>query len=222
MVSHVYVDFFGTLVDYDASVHPDGANGPWEFCRHGGVSRAQSDAAWDRAWADLEADAERTGRESSMHAVASRFAAAVGVTGDLDALVERYLDAWSAGVLVDPDALACLTDLACDHRVAVVSNTHSPVLVPALMRRFGLADVVPDVFTSVEIGWRKPRREIFAHVLGADGVAASSAVFVGDNPVADVAGPLAAGMAAFRIVRTGSGIDGVTLAELPGVVRALG
>jgi len=74
VITHVFFDFFGTLVDYDSSVHPT-PNAPWEFARRAGskISEGASNVCWQRAWDDLNADADRTGREFSMHQVARRY-----------------------------------------------------------------------------------------------------------------------------------------------------
>ena len=161
-----------------------------------------------------------------MQHIAERFAAIVGLSPDeeeTDALIADYLEAWSLGVTLAEEALDCVRRLAADYRVAVVSNTHAPELVPGLMRRLGLDVLIPDVFTSVEIGWRKPHPSIYQHVVATDRVDAGDAVFVGDNPIADVAGPRAFGMTAFHITREPLALfpDAVTLGELPALIRQL-
>src|SRR5262249_27585780 len=51
----VFFDFFGTLVDYDPSIHP-AYNAPLAFARRAGsaISEDASDAWWQRSWDDLD------------------------------------------------------------------------------------------------------------------------------------------------------------------------
>lgn len=82
-------------------------------------------------------------------------------------------------------------------RLAVVSNTLSPRAIlaghPASAPFLAICETA--VF-SVEVGTRKPGREIYERVLRQLGVTAASAVFVGDRYREDVAGPEALGIRA--------------------------
>lgn len=232
-LTHVYFDFFGTLVDYDPSVLPAERNAPHEFAVRAGFRAGETEAnlLWQSAWAELDDEAHRVGRECTMLQIAGRYAELLaeaddGVArgsepdqGDLERLVAEYLDAWTSGIRIADSASECLTDLARDHTLAVVSNTHDSALVPRMLRRFGLAGFFADVFTSVDLGWRKPHPEIFRSVLDSHSVAADRAAFVGDNWVADIEGPRAFGMRTFYVGDPEPGRDPVTLAELPALVR---
>jgi putative hydrolase of the HAD superfamily len=79
VVSDVFFDFFGTLVDYNPSVHP-AYNAPLAFARRAGcaISAAESDAYWQEAWDRHEAHAVSTGREYSMREVALRYWRSIG------------------------------------------------------------------------------------------------------------------------------------------------
>jgi len=160
-VNYVFFDFFGTLVDYDASIHPT-YNAPLAFARRAGctISETASDAHWQQAWDHLEANAARTGREFSMHQVAQTYWRSIGAPSlahsAIEILIGEYLDTWTQSVSPAEHAIECLTDLASDHRLTIVSNTHDPALVPRLARRFGLNTAVDRVISSVTVGWRKP------------------------------------------------------------------
>ncbi|MBP6685620.1 MAG: HAD family hydrolase [Leucobacter sp.] len=229
MISHVYFDFFGTLVDYDSSVHPSAANAPHKFTIRAGLSldEAQANELWQRAWTELDTEAERTGRECSMLGIAAQYAKLLADSvgefevhrADLQQLVTEYLDAWTADIRLAESAAECLEDLARDHTVAVVSNTHDADLVPRMLRRFGIEQYVSHVFASVDLGWRKPHPAIFEAVLRHDGIPASQAAFVGDNWTADVEGPLAAGMVAFYVGAPSPGRLPTTLGAIPALVR---
>jgi len=221
----VFFDFFGTLVDYDPSIHP-AVNAPLAFAQRVGadVSEDEVSARWQRAWDGLDEAASRTGREFSMLQVAREFQRLLGSPptpdGVIETLVADYLAAWSADVSLAPDALECVADLASDHRLAVVSNTHSPTLVPDLVLRFGLDAYVQRVITSVELGWRKPYPGVFEAALAEHGAVPADVVFVGDNWAADVDGPRAAGMRAVYVGPSTPDHPGVPLCEVPRVVRA--
>jgi len=227
MAGYVFFDFFGTLADYDPSIHPE-VNAPLAFARRvaSDISRVESDARWQRAWDELDAQAARTGREFSMEQVARRYWRSIGSpplrSGGIEQLVDEYLDAWTANVAPAAHALECVTDLASDHTLAVVSNTHDPRLVPRLIRRFGLLPAIGDVTTSVDVGWRKPHRAIFEAALRRHSVDARDVVFVGDNWAADIEGPRAVGMSAVYVGHPTDSRAGVSLTDLPDVVRSLG
>lgn len=227
MVTHVLFDFFGTLVDYDPSVHPAIRNAPLEFARRAGVeiSEDTSNARWQEIWNDLDAEASRTCREFSMHDVAQRYWHSIGspalVPDAIDTLIAEYLEAWTAEVVAAAGALDCITDLASDHTLAIVSNTHDPRLVPRLAQRFGLHDTISRVVTSVDVGWRKPHPTIFHAALRACQVSARNAAFVGDNWTADVEGPRGVGMSAIYVGPPAQERRTIALEELPEIVRSL-
>ena len=50
--------------------------------------------------------------------------------GAIDNLIREYLDAWTQNVSPAADALECVTDLAADYRLTIVTNTHDLGLVP--------------------------------------------------------------------------------------------
>jgi putative hydrolase of the HAD superfamily len=227
VITHVFFDFFGTLVDYDPSVHPANRNAPLEFARRAGVqiSEDASNANWQKVWDDLDADAHRTGREFSMHDVAQRFWRSIGspalASDSTDTLITEYFEAWTADVFVAAGALECVADLASDHTLAIVSNTHDSRLVPRLARQFGLHDNITRIVTSVDVGWRKPHPKIYGAALRDCQVSPRNAVFVGDNWTADVEGPRQVGMSAIYVGPHAEERPSVTLKELPAFVRSL-
>ncbi len=226
MTTHVYFDFFGTLVDYDPSVVTGAVNAPHNFAVRAGVALdpERATALWQRAWAELDGAAERSGRECSMHEIADRYRELLGLAAaappELDALVESYLSAWTAGIRLASGARECLADLSRDTQLSVVSNTHHSPLVPQQLARFGIAEYFEDVVTSIDVGWRKPRPELFQELLERHGVVAARAAFVGDTWEADVAGPQRAGMRAFYVGRPSPGKRPVTLHALPELIRS--
>ncbi|WP_422741991.1 HAD family hydrolase [Mycobacterium sp. WMMD1722] len=223
----MFFDFFGTLVDYDPSIHPAAGNAPWDFARRAGVqiSEETSNSLWQQSWDDMDADAARSGREHSMHDIAQNYWRAIGspalTDGAIDRLIDEYFQAWTQDVRIAPGARECVADLGTDHTLAIVSNTHDARLVPRLARRFGLYDAMDRVVTSVETGWRKPHPAIFDTALRVCGAAARTTVYVGDNWAADVEGPRALGMPAIYVGTPGDGRAAVPLEDVPAVIRSL-
>ncbi|GAA2831614.1 putative hydrolase of the HAD superfamily [Leucobacter komagatae] len=202
--THVFFDFFGTLVDYDPSVHPASRNAPHEFAVRAGapIDAPAASRLWERAWLEVDGQAASTGRECSMREIAERFSELAGIAApdaELECLVDDYLEAWTSGITLASGAEACLAALAPLHTLAVVSNAHDPRLVPRMLRRFKIEHFFTDVITSVELGWRKPHPEIYRIALERTAGSVDATVFVGDTWEADVAGPRALGMDAIYV-----------------------
>lgn len=88
----------------------------------------------------------------------------------------------------------------------------------------GLASRVDQVFTSALVGWEKPNRRVFEHVLASYGEP-EQAWMVGDNPVADVAGAEAVGLQAILVRgprRRTAGLQARGLVEAARMVVACG
>ncbi|GIF50596.1 putative hydrolase of the HAD superfamily [Asanoa ferruginea] len=199
-MSHLLFDFFGTLVDYD-----DGhAQSPSSSAALAGtllgepLTVAEFTARWDVEWMSWEERCAPNHREFSMLDVAGSFLPGVPQSS-VEAFIGVYIAEWNAGVRYLPGIRDLLGSLAQTHRLAVVSNTHEPDLVPAHLAAMGVADLVDTVVTSVEVGVRKPAPTIYAEALSRLGIRADAAVFVGDNPTADYFGPRAVGMRAYLV-----------------------
>ncbi|HEX3957808.1 MAG TPA: HAD family hydrolase [Trebonia sp.] len=176
MVTDVFFDFFGTLVDYNPSVHP-AYNAPLAFARRAGRGHLRCRVL--RALAGSLGPARSPCGEHRTRVPDARCGATV-----------LALDRVSPAA----HALECVTDLAGDHRLTIVTNTHDPGLVPGLVQRFGLDSAVGRVVPSVAVGWRKPHPAIFEAALRDRGAVAGDTVFVGDSWEADVEGPRRIGM----------------------------
>ncbi|HEY8492093.1 MAG TPA: HAD family hydrolase [Dehalococcoidia bacterium] len=110
--------------------------------------------------------------------------------------VEQWCAADAAGTAVEPSKLAVLAALReRGLRLAVVSNTVTP---PSFMDRFlaeqGVLPYLSARAYSSAVGYRKPHPRIYQAALDGLLVPAAEAVFVGDDPQGDVAGPQALGM----------------------------
>jgi putative hydrolase of the HAD superfamily len=102
----------------------------------------------------------------------------------------RYLESCSA----TPDTLDTLRQLrAHGLRVGVITNGAARIQSAKLVA-LGLSDYFDVVLISEVEGVRKPDAVIFRRALERCRVEAHEAVFVGDNPEADVFGAMAAGL----------------------------
>jgi FMN phosphatase YigB (HAD superfamily) len=96
-----------------------------------------------------------------------------------------------------------LERLARRFDLAVVSNfDYSPTAL-GILDDAGVTHLFRTIVVSDRVGWRKPRREIFAVALDALGIAPREALFVGDRADIDVAGAHAIGMPVAWINRKG-------------------
>jgi putative hydrolase of the HAD superfamily len=91
-------------------------------------------------------------------------------------------------------------------RMAIVSNT--PWGSPSLLwreeiDRLGLREWMDAVIFCVDVGWRKPARQIFDAALEALRARPEECLFVGDDPRWDLVGPKAVGIEAILIDRWG-------------------
>lgn len=77
--------------------------------------------------------------------------------------------------------------------MALVSNGKSPFQEMSFAA-LGIADLFDDVIVSDAVGYKKPDRKIFELACRRLKTEPANAVFVGDNPVADIQGANNAGM----------------------------
>ncbi|GAB3827084.1 HAD family hydrolase [Dactylosporangium cerinum] len=205
MHTHILFDFFGTLVGYDPRRTSQGY--PRSFAELGrlgaGVSYPQFVEGWDRVFAGFDRAADVEDREFSMTQVGAAYLGEVlgrvPAAGDVAAFIRIYLEEWSAGVSYPPATAALVRSLSQVYRLAVVTNTHQPDLVPGHLAAMGILDAMDAVVTSVEVGWRKPHPAIYAATVERLGIAPGAAIFVGDTYTADFVGPEKFGMTAYLI-----------------------
>jgi putative hydrolase of the HAD superfamily len=117
-------------------------------------------------------------------------------------LLDRLSDAFLAPIFatgrIDSTAVSVLQRLkALGLKTAIVSNTPWGSSAKAWrneLNRWGLLDNVDEVAFCVDVGWRKPQREVFDYALERLGVLASRALFVGDDAKWDIEGARRAGL----------------------------
>ena len=152
------------------------------------------------------------------------------------ALLTALVDAYARPILllppaVDDGALAALETLkGAGYKLALVSNImRTPgATLRQLLGQFRLLGYFEQTTFSDEVGIRKPAPEIFALTLRAIGGDAATAVHVGDDPILDVQGALAAGMRVIQVTSASLRRNSVRpdlviarLAELPAAIERL-
>lgn len=110
-------------------------------------------------------------------------------------------------VLAHMNALASALHLPPSHRqlveamrrrypLGIITNFDHSATVHELLMREGLGTFFDPVVISADVGWRKPRREIFRRALDLLGLEAHETVFVGNDLKIDVGGAHYAGIPA--------------------------
>lgn len=79
-------------------------------------------------------------------------------------------------------------------RLGVVSNFDYTPTAHRILERAGISGCLQAVVVSEEVGWRKPRAEIFQEAFRRLSIEPGTTLFVGDRPEIDVAGAHGVGM----------------------------
>jgi putative hydrolase of the HAD superfamily len=200
--SAILFDFFGTLVNYVERAEHSSPDRTLQTLSALGVSTdlAELRTRMDNVYDPLEAAANQSGEEYHTHTAMRHLLQTYGVKPTADAVesvARDWITDWSRSVsMVDGlnRALAAL-----ETPMHIVSTTSTPWLVGDAIGELGIGDHFLSTTASVDVGWRKPRPEIYELAIERSGFPASELLFVGDNPDCDYHGPVAAGMQAVWI-----------------------
>ncbi len=127
-----------------------------------------------------------------------------GVDPEHPGLFERLCELWDdpAPISLYADTLPVLRGLQeAGYRLGLVSNWSWGLDV--ILERTGLAPLLECTVISARAGYRKPHPAIYRAALDALALAPADVIFVGDNPHADIDGPLALGIQPVQIDRGG-------------------
>ena len=200
----VLFDFFGTLVHYQ----PDRRELTYaESHSHAADLGYRGDHTafvvdWDCASAELEAASATDHAEFSMTDAAHAFGRRAGLELTDDSARELgslFVTEWQRDVHPVADLASFIESLNDRFRLGVVSNTHDPAMVPALLAEYGIVDRFDAIVLSVAHGFRKPHASIYTRALETIRLPASEVTFVGDTLEADYLAPRRAGMSAYLI-----------------------
>ena len=91
------------------------------------------------------------------------------------------------------------TELAefCSHRdIQLYVTSNWDLRLPIILERLDVACSFAEIITSAKVGYEKPSKKIFAHLVAAAGCSPAEILHVGDSPVADVWGARQSGLRA--------------------------
>ena len=139
------------------------------------------------------------------------------VEEDLDDLFAEYATFYESHWVAFDDARAVLDDLAAAGYVLGVLTNGQRAQQLAKLARVGLLDRFAVVVASSELPAGKPDPRAFTALCQRLGTAPGSVMFVGDDPVTDVAGARGAGLQAVLLDRdqAGRAPDGVDQHPIP-------
>jgi putative hydrolase of the HAD superfamily len=166
-------------------------------------------SSWEALWCRYEGDDDelRAMREWSPGFRRGAWRAALERQGVVDdelaaELGERFGEERRARHETFEDAAPVLDALRGEYRLALVTNGAS-CLQREKFEASGLTDRFDAVVVSGDLRSAKPDPAVYAHALDALGARPADAVMVGDSLRNDVDGPLAAGLRAIWLNRTG-------------------
>jgi putative hydrolase of the HAD superfamily len=203
--THLLFDFFGTLVDYSPSRTEQGYQRSHALLRDfgGQLGYERFLEVWSATSGRFDQDSAVDDREFSMIEVTTAFLRATlpadPTPDQVDAFVATYLAEWSTAVRHPAGLDALLKWLNSGFRLAVVSNTHSPTMVPEQLAAMGVLELMDAVVLSVDVGRRKPHADVYQAALRQLAIPAQDAWFIGDSYEADYLGPRRMGMEALLI-----------------------
>ena len=119
---------------------------------------------------------------------------------------------WDAvpGTVVFPDVPPMIETLRAQGiKLGIVTNASQPMALRDVeLATHGLLDYFPDCrLAAADTGYLKPHPRIFQAALDQMGSSADETLFVGDNPVADIAGAQGVGMRAVHRTTTRATFD---------------
>jgi putative hydrolase of the HAD superfamily len=182
MIRALLFDLDGTLVDRRAALRRYAAN-----------LMARRPEAFPGGYRDLEFAALTARDDRDGRAFARRVARAFPGPGDAAAIEADYRERLAGCVEADEGVVGLVEGFRTRYLLGVVTNGEG-VLQRAKLRAAGLDGYFATVVVSGEERAAKPHAAIFRRALQRLGVAAAEALFVGDDPAADMEGAARAGM----------------------------
>lgn len=199
-ITHILLDFFGTLVDYSAVATERRHAECYTLLQSVGYTREYLDfvSQWDAAFEEFHRRAQLDWCEYSLDEVCHYFLTQACAQAPRLELVQRFRDAyvqeWNQGIRYVAGIEALLRDLSDRFALALVTNTCYAPLVYEHLRALGIEHFFSAIVTSIEHGKKKPSPCIFRRALDLSHGTVETAVHVGDSFDADYQGARAAGI----------------------------
>lgn len=105
------------------------------------------------------------------------------------AISANYWKNYKANCYVDNEVKAVLSELQSKYKCGIVSNFMVEGGIEELLNEFNIARYFDFVVTSINVGWRKPHREIYDTALKLSKVKKEEMLFIGDDYICDYIGP---------------------------------
>lgn len=116
----------------------------------------------------------------------------------LGELVNSYFKPYMESLRIPEETISVLRGLR-KYKLGLVSNFTHPDVIFSCLDKHGISGLFDCIVISGSIGWRKPHRRIFEHLLRLLDVAPGEVLYVGDDPIYDIDGAKAVGMKAVLI-----------------------
>lgn len=144
-----------------------------------------------------------------------------------EAVLQAHMGALAAATSSPPERREVVRALASRYRLGLVSNFDHSATARALLERHGFDGLFEVVLISADVGWRKPRPEIFDLACRALQIVPAAGLFVGDSLGVDVAGARGVGMPCVWVNREGGSLrptdpqPDYTIRQLPDLLALL-
>jgi putative hydrolase of the HAD superfamily len=200
-IKSIGFDLFNTLITMEFQALKDALSrltsslrGNGFAIEHNAFVRAHSEAVLEF----LE-QTRRDGKESHNRFWISTALARLGheVSPDnphISAAVETYFSAFIQYAKLIPGTKEMLATLRQNYRIGLLSNFTHPPAATQIIAELDLEPFFDVVLISGDLGYRKPHLSVFEALIDQLGVEKEEIAFVGDDPEADVAGALRAGL----------------------------
>ena len=192
-------DLFGTLVDYEAGRTSQDFSRSFKKAAKLGCAIGYEDyiQVWDSAFLKMKQASAPDSSEFHLSEVCDLVVGELRLDAsrtEKEQLARQYMEDWSALVSPVPGASGLLKRLSKHYRLALISNTHYPPMVHALLDAMALTGLFEVVTLSVDVGWAKPHPLIFELTLEKLGLTAEQAIYIGDSYERDYKGARSVGM----------------------------
>lgn len=95
---------------------------------------------------------------------------------------EGVAQEWRECARLDPRVIDLVKRVAAEGEVSLLSNSPAP-FVRELLFASGIESLFTAVVVSSEVGWAKPDRRIYVHLVESLGIRPTDMVLIDDNPV---------------------------------------
>jgi putative hydrolase of the HAD superfamily len=195
----------GVLIDLDETLYSR-QDAFWNWI----ASEAQMARASDQLGRERIAELDQRGR-GDKRALLQHLAAVFDWREEEHERLRRFQLGIAAACRLQPGVSESLARIGAQYRLGMVTNG-TGVLQRAKLAALGVEGLFDPLIISEEVGVRKPDPRAFELAVASWGLLPEAVLFVGDDPVADIAGATAVGMRTLRVGHE-TGISSILLLE---------